>query len=87
MSPLPTHATRRTSAFSEWLDNAQPHDHFLYHRGHLAVDRGPEERRDPTINPLANAVWAAQENGLVILTQQRFGAGNWNYLAIRTKRS
>ena len=83
MTPLSP--TRRTSAFSEWLDNAKPCDHFIYHKGHLAVDRGPEERRDHIIDYLASAVWTAQENGLVALTQQRTGASNWNYLATRTK--
>lgn len=79
--------TRRASTFQEWLDNAKPRDHFIYHKGHLAVDRGPEERRVPEVDALARAVWAAYEAGQITLTQRRTGSHNWNYLATRTQRS
>lgn len=79
----PSHAVRRVATFEEWLDNAKPKDHFIYHKGQLGVDRGPEEAREPYVNNIAIVAWHAHLAGLVTLVQQRIGRFNWNYIAIR----
>lgn len=78
-------AVRTVAKFQEWLDTAARGARFVYHVGHLAKDRGPEEARRPRINALAEAVAVAERKGLVTLVTSR-AEGNvrgFNYIAIR----
>jgi hypothetical protein len=73
--------------FLAWLERGQPGEALVYHRGLLAHDRArPDltetERRQ--VARIADAAFAAAEEGRVHLVQLRHGPFDFSYLAIKT---
>lgn len=70
-----------------WIGQAPPGAILEYHRGHLAHDvspqnkkRGEDERAE--LLRIARRAWWASEKGLVHLVQRRHGADDYSYLVI-----
>ena len=70
-----------------WIGQASPGAMLEYHRGHLAHDvspqnkkRGEDERAE--LLRIARRAWWASEKGLVHLVQRRHGADDYSYLVI-----
>jgi hypothetical protein len=75
--------------FLAWLERGQPGEVLVYHRGLLAHDRARSdltetERRQ--VARIADAAFAAAEEGRVHLVQRRHGPLDFSYLAVRTSR-
>ena len=75
--------------FLAWLEQAHPGEVLVYHRGLLAHDRARSdlaetERRQ--IARIADAAFAAAEEGRVHLVQRRHGPFDFSYLAIKGGR-
>ena len=77
--------------FIAWARGASAGDSAVYYTGFLATDCGPP-RACP--NPdeiklcaLRDAAWELSELGLVNLSQQKICAGEYRYLAQRTRVS
>jgi len=73
--------------FCAWVAQALPGDVLEYHRGVLAIDRdakmsclGADECE--RIDHLADRVYAAFEQDLVVLVQDRVGPYHYRYLAV-----
>ncbi len=87
--PPPTLAIRKRE-FAAWVERAPAGARIEYHRGHLAVDRirgfspyGERERRE--LDAIAKRALALAEEGRLLLVQQRHGAGDYSYLAVKAK--
>ncbi len=95
-----THAmlTPEIGQVRAWLDcigGADMGFYFVYHRGHLAFDRGQMvvgEDNQPKwvpcveVDDVAKLMWQAHERDEVVLTQKRLGPRDWLYVAERTMR-
>lgn len=88
---LPAHPGR----FAFWLNHARPGERFVYHVGHLAVDRVTliTDASGRTtylpiepVNALANMAWEAAREGTVTLVQRKVGTGAWAYEAVKRPR-
>lgn len=82
---------RDENAFVDWLVGAKAGDTLAYYRGHLAYDRDPQqsklgEFRRLKLTHLADRAMDCCERKQVLLVQRRVGAGDWNYLAIRSSQ-
>lgn len=78
-------------ALSTWADTAMPGARYVYHTGHLVVDR----LSDPDLDATASYAWELEARGLVALTQLRAVVANvrdktdaavYLYLATRTHK-
>ncbi len=90
--------TPRIGQVRAWLDGVGGADkarYFVYHRGHLAFDRGqfvPGENGQSRwvlcveVDDVARLMWEAHERGEVVLTQRRLGPRDWLYIAGRSLR-
>lgn len=65
--------------FARWLDTARPGDTYIYHSGHLLVDRSSQIYTCG----LARDAMTAYVVGTVLLTQRRHGPGVYDYIATR----
>lgn len=82
--------------FYHWLSTASPGAVCVYHRGLLMADRqwwfdsGNKSfghwGRDEKVDNLAKAVWTAYRLGDVYLLQRKLGEGDYEYLAIRSRK-
>mgnify|MGYP003133407685 CR=1 FL=1 len=75
--------------FNEWLLVSSAGDVTEYYTGLLAKDSGPFadkliDRPAATLRELAATVYAAAEEGLILLTQKRLGEDEYVYLATKT---
>lgn len=65
----------------------RPGDRIVYHRGHLAYDRGQEEQKrsdeERKVNETANIAWKLWQAGKVHLLQRRVAKDTWDYIAER----
>jgi len=73
--------------FCAWVAQALPGDILEYHRGVLAIDRDPKMSclgadECKRIDHLADRVYAAFEQDLVVLVQERVGPYHYRYLAV-----
>ena len=65
--------------FAHWLDAARSGDSYVYHTGHLLVDRASQIYACG----LARDAMAAYDLGFVVLTQRRHGPNVYDYIATR----
>jgi hypothetical protein len=78
------------AAFTAWLQRAEAGERLTYWRGHLAIDasplasrlRGDDRERLGRIGRLA---WNMAQKGWLDLLQQRHGAGDFSYVAVRRR--
>jgi len=73
--------------FCAWVAQALPGDVLEYHRGILAIDRNAEisnlgAAECERIDHLADRAYAAFEQDLVVLVQERVGPYDYRYLAV-----
>src|SRR5271165_6174690 len=87
---LPSYADRVTLAQAEigatrsWLLRAPPGAKRVYHEGHLEWDRAPGRGGDKAANAIANLLYWAERQSLVLLVQERVAPGVCRYVAYRT---
>jgi hypothetical protein len=79
-------------ALCAWVAHAEPGEALVYHRGLLAIDRGPPGQ--PFLSPEARAVvktgnmaMKLAERGFVHLVQRRLAPDQFLYLAIARPRA
>ena len=96
MSIVPEGMTPGVGAVRAWLDwvgGADLPKTIVYHRGHIAFDRGvlimDEEGYEkwvpaPEVDDVAELMWKAHEDGKVVLVQRRIGPCDWCYIAKRS---
>ena len=79
-------------ALCAWVAHAEPGEALAYHRGLLAIDRGPPGQ--PFLSPEARAVaktgnmaMKLAERGFVHLVQRRLAPDQFLYLAIARPRA
>jgi hypothetical protein len=78
------------AAFTAWLQRAGAGDRLTYWRGHLAIDasplasrlRGEDRLRLDRVSRLA---WNMAQKGWLDLLQQRHGASDFSYVAVRRR--
>ncbi len=72
----------------DWLADSMPGAALIYYRGHLGHDRMPSTKVLPEhlrrqVADVASRIRLAAEDGRVFLLQQRHGANDFSYLAIK----
>lgn len=79
-------------ALCAWVAHAEPGDALAYHRGLLAIDRGPSGQ--PFLSPEARAIaktgnmaMKLAERGFVHLVQRRLAPDQFLYIAIARPRA
>jgi hypothetical protein len=72
-----------------FLENAKPGEALEYHRGFLALDRGPGSRLGPIagaeLDRLAAVMLEMAEADRVHLVQRRHGVHDYSYLAVASR--
>lgn len=80
--------------FENWLTSSPPGGSIIYHTGLLAADRYGVLHKDAKpvvtaksqqVDRVASFAWAAYQNGLVCLVQERF-LGETYYIAVKRGR-
>ncbi len=71
--------------FEAQVASARPGHQIIYHSGHLAFDR-LKERAARSIDFIAWSAMNLEERGYVALVQKRNGEGDYDYIAVRTKK-
>lgn len=79
-----------TGEFQEWIDRAKPGERIIYHRGDIGLDRsvdgkGTEEQR-AQLSDLADYVYEEGVWERVMCLQERHGANDYSYFAVKTAR-
>lgn len=79
------------NALTDWLIDARPGAHAVYHCGHLASDLAPgsstlTQQRRRELAVLAQAAWRLGERGLVHLVQRRIDETACAYLVVARRR-
>lgn len=95
---LPVEVSQEINQFLHWLTAAKPGGTYLYHRGLLAVDRQrvyyeytatggrrPVAMWREPVHTVARLALGAHHAGLVYLTQCRRRAGEYAYIATRSR--
>ena len=81
-------------AWLDWVGGADLPTAIIYHRGHIAFDRGviivDDEGHEKwvaaqEVDDVAELMWTAHEEGRVVLVQRRVGPRDWCYIAMRSK--
>jgi len=84
----PVYLSIDAAGLRRWLDEADPGDTLIYHRGSIALDVVPhgsrlsEESRAELVR-LASLARTASDLKQAHLVQQRHGDGDYSYLLIR----
>jgi hypothetical protein len=89
---LAMHHVADANALTDWLIDARPGAHAVYHCGHLASDlatgsTGLTQQRRHELAVLAQAAWRLGERGLVHLVQRRVDENACAYLVVARRRS
>lgn len=88
-------ANSKVEDFREWIKSAKVGKVFIYHTGHLAVDRGvivdngtdmPLFIPNGDIHELGKLAIRAFEQGVVYLFQRKLHDNVWEYIAMKKSR-
>ncbi|WP_137179182.1 hypothetical protein [Roseomonas sp. AR75] len=76
--------------FTAWLQRAEAGERLTYWRGHLAIDASPlasrlggEDRLE--LDRVSRLAWNMAQQGWLDLLQQRHGAHDFSYVAVRRR--
>ena len=73
----------RSNEFVDRFNNLPPGESFIYHRGHLAVDKSTSHE----LNLISNlAVEFQEQDGKAELVHKRIGNDFWEYIIIKRRK-